>query len=74
MPNPALEWPPAQIEALRTMAEQGQPASMIARALTAEFGIARSRSAVIGKLFRLREAAALSRCFRRRCNPNFRMS
>jgi hypothetical protein len=57
MPNPAPEWPPAQIEAVRTMAEQGQPASVIARALTAEFGIARSRSAVIGKLFRLREAA-----------------
>jgi hypothetical protein len=55
MPNPALEWPAAQIKALRTMAEQGQPASVIARALTAEFGIARSRCAVIGKLFRLRE-------------------
>jgi hypothetical protein len=55
MPNPLLEWPPEQIEALRTMAERRLSASEIARALAAQFGVARSRSAVIGKLFRLRE-------------------
>src|SRR5436190_8321219 len=37
------------------MAERRRSASEIARALAAQFGIARSRCAVIGKLFRLRE-------------------
>ena len=55
MPNPALEWPTEQIEALRTMAERRLSASEIAGALTAQFDVARSRSAVLGKLFRLRE-------------------
>ena len=58
MSNPALKWPPAQIEALRTMAhERKLSASEIARALGAQFGVARSRSAVLGKLLRLREKA-----------------
>ena len=55
MSNPALEWPTEQIETLRTMAERRLSASEIARALAAQLGIARSRCAVIGKLFRLRE-------------------
>jgi hypothetical protein len=60
MSNPALEWSPAQIEALRTMAcERRLSTSEIARALAAQFGIARSRSAVLGKLYRLREEEAM---------------
>jgi hypothetical protein len=53
MPNPLLEWPPEQIEALRTARERGLSARKIAGILAAQFGIARSRSAVLGKLHRL---------------------
>ena len=49
------KWPREQIEALRAMAERRLSASEIAGALTAQFDVARSRSAVLGKLFRLRE-------------------
>jgi hypothetical protein len=56
MSNPAPEWSPEQVGALRMMAgEQKLPARKIARALTAQFGIIRSHSAVLGKLHRLRE-------------------
>jgi GcrA cell cycle regulator len=57
-PNPLLEWPPEQVEVLRTARERGLSARKIAGILAAQFGITRSRSAVIGKLFRLREEGA----------------
>jgi hypothetical protein len=54
MPTP--KWSSEQVEALRTMAgEQRLSASKIARALTAQFGIAYSDNAVRAKLYRLRE-------------------
>jgi hypothetical protein len=50
------EWPPEQVEALRKLAEQKLPAREIAQAMAAQFGVARSRYAVLGKLYRLHEA------------------
>jgi hypothetical protein len=56
MLNPTPKWPPEHVGALRTMAcERRLSASEIARALTAQFDIALSRNAVLGKLRRLRE-------------------
>jgi hypothetical protein len=63
MSNPAPEWSPEQVGALRTMAgEQRLSARKIARALTAQFGIIRSHNAVLAKLYRLSRRG-------RRCPP-----
>jgi hypothetical protein len=53
---PTPKWLPEHVEALRTLAcEQKLSTSKIARALAAQFGVAYSHTAVLNRLYRLRE-------------------